>query len=110
MAPRTRASAMGAGKPPRPSSERPTLTRRDAREEAPEAAPGTIKRKGSDLEEILANASHYVKEFGRHDAYAGGEQVRGLEVALELETARRRERARSRAEMNDERWTDEGVV
>ena len=97
MAPRTRASAMGAGKPPRPSSERPTLTRRDAREEAPEAAPGTMKRKGSDLEEILANASHYVKEFGRHDAYAGGEQVR----ALELETARRRDRARSRAEMND---------
>ena len=81
MAPRTRASAMGAGKPPRPSSERPTLTRRDAREEAPEAAPGTMKRKGSDLEEILANASHYVKEFGRHDAYAGGEQVRALEVS-----------------------------
>ena len=79
MALRTRGSAMGAGKPPRPS-ERPTLTRRDAREEAPEAAPGTMKRKGSDLEEILANASHYVKEFGRHDAYAGGEQVRALET------------------------------
>ena len=94
MAPRTRASAMGAGKPPRPPSG--TLTRRDARAEAPEAASGaTMKRKGSDLEEILANASHYVKEFGRHDAYAGGEQVRApLDDVFELKRMGRRRRRR----------------
>lgn len=62
-----------------------------------------MKRKGSDLEEVLANASHYVKEFGRHDAYAGGEQVRApLDDVFELERTGRRRRRRSTLDDDDD--------
>ena len=42
------------------------------------AARGFMRRNSSaDFEEFIASASHYVEKFGRHDAYAGGEQVGG---------------------------------
>ena len=109
MAPRTRASAMGAETAETVIGEADVDATRRARGGAGGGA-------GDDEEE----RKRFRGDFGERVALRegirearcvrGGEQVRALEVALELETARRRERARSRAQMNDERWTDEGVV
>lgn len=49
----------------------------DAPASSDDAPRGFLRRNSSaDFEEFIASASHYVEKFGRHDAYAGGEQVR----------------------------------
>ena len=49
-----------------------TTTRRRAPRGTGATATGTMRRTPSFSDEL----GHYVKGFGRHDAYAGGEQVR----------------------------------
>ena len=60
-------------------------------------ATGTMRRTPSFSDEI----GHYVKGFGRHDAYAGGEQVR------EDSTRREGERRRAVGEGRDGRENED---
>jgi len=78
----------GVAKPPlmpraneRDDDDAPARAARDGA-----TATGTMRRTPSFSDELVEHYEHYVKGFGRHDAYAGGEQVR----ARRLDSTRRR--------------------
>ena len=102
----------GVAKPPlmpraneRDDDDAPARAARDGATATDAVAP-TMRRTPSFSDEL----GHYVKGFGRHDAYAGGEQVRERERdarAREDSTRREGERRRAVGEGRDGRENED---
>ena len=96
----------GVAKPPlmpraneRDDDDAPARAARDGA-----TATGTMRRTPSFSDDL----GHYVKGFGRHDAYAGGEQVRERDArAREDSTRREGERRRAVGEGRDGRENED---
>ena len=96
----------GVAKPPlmpraneRDDDDAPARAARDGA-----TATGTMRRTPSFSDDL----GHYVKGFGRHDAYAGGEQVRERDArAREDLTRREGERRRAVGEGRDGRENED---
>jgi hypothetical protein len=100
----------GVAKPPlmpraneRDDDDAPARAARDGATATDAVAP-TMRRTPSFSDEL----GHYVKGFGRHDAYAGGEQVRERDArAREDSTRREGERRRAVGEGRDGRENED---
>lgn len=99
----------GVAKPPlmpraneRDDDDAPARAARDGA-----TATGTMRRTPS-FSEISDELGHYVKGFGRHDAYAGGEQVRAR-AKTRLDAKANDDARWARGETDGKTRTDDGA-
>ena len=101
----------GVAKPPlmpraneRDDDDAPARAARDGATATDAVAP-TMRRTPSFSDEL----GHYVKGFGRHDAYAGGEQVRERDAKTRLDAKANDDARWARGETDGKTRTDDGA-